>query len=135
MADVENITITNSFDVKDYRALNSIKKRAIRRATLEQSVKATIKGLMTDIYSKFFSASSPIASGSQYEVLDGQQLTSTVVLTVRVDDDTDKEIQYQLQNPIFGGFNIDGATEDFLGSEVDIMCTEIICLTDSAALN
>lgn len=135
MVDVESITITNSFDIKTYRTLNSIKKRAIRRATLEQSIRATIKGFMKEIYSKFWGSSSPISSGTEYTVTDGQQEDITVLLTCYRDDDPNKAYQFELVNPVFGSFNGDLPTEDFAGTEIDIMCTEMKLKAHTAAEN
>ncbi len=125
MVDVQDITINNAFTEKTFRALNSIKKRAIRRASLEQSVKCTIKGPMTDIYSLFFSSSSPISGGNEYEALDGQQLATTVYITCYKDDDATKAYQFQLQNATFMANNWTAPVEDYLSVEVDITCTEI----------
>jgi len=135
MADVSDVTISNGFDAKAYRALNSIKKRALRRATLEQSVSLTMFGIQKAVYESFFSSSSPIATGTQWTVKDGQQDDKVVLLTTYADDDLTKTFQYQLQNPLFGTNNANLPTEDFATTEVEIMCTEIIFITDTAAEN
>lgn len=135
MADLSNISISNSFEVKAIKSLNSIKKRTLRRANLEQSISATMIAIHTAIYKIFHSSSSPVSGGTEWTVKDGQQNSSTIWLTCRRDDDATKEIQYQLVNPIIATNNVNLPLEEFANTEVEIMCTEIILVTDTAAEN
>jgi hypothetical protein len=133
IVDVQDVTITNSFAAKDFRALNSIIKRAIKRATLDQSIKCTVVGYNSAIWSLFFSSSSPISGGNEYNVKDGQQNTTTCYLTVYRDDDSSKKLQFQVTNPVFTSNSINAPTEDFGKLELEIQCTEIKVDTATSA--
>lgn len=135
MADVSDVTINLKFDVKSYRTLNSIKKRAQRRATFDVSVTLTMFGIQTNIYEAFFSSSSPISDGIEYDVKDGQQNATPMVLTTYVDDDVTKPIQWQLVDPIFSTNNVNLATEDFGQMPVEIICKDILMDVATGALN
>jgi hypothetical protein len=135
MADVSDVTLNLKFDVKSYRTLNSIKKRAQRRATFDVSVSLTMFGIQTQVYQAFFSSSSPITDGVEYDVLDGQQTATAMILTTYVDDDPLKPIQWQLIDPIFSSNNVNLATEDFAQMPVEIMCKDILMDVATGALN
>lgn len=138
IADVSDVTVTNTFSAKDYRTLNSIIKRAIRRATLEQSVKFTIDGgKARQLYAVFFSASSVTSDpGKLYTVRDGQQNPApSVMVTCYEDDDTTKAYQYVLTNPVLTSHNVPLATEAFAKVEVEIMCTQLSLYVDDAVSN
>lgn len=133
IVDVQDVTINNGYTAKDFRALNSIIKRAIKRSTLEQSVTCTVVGISSSIYSLFFSASSPISGGNEYSVKDGQQNSTTCFLTVYRDDDSAKKLQFQITNPVFTNNSITQSTEDFASMSLEINCTQIKLATDTAA--
>lgn len=130
IADVGNITINMSFDVKNYRTLNSILKRAQRRATHEASVSCTVYGYHKKLYEIFFSQSSAVANGQDYDIKDGQQESLTVVLTAYEDEDTNKPVQFQLHDPIFSTHGVNQATEDFGQTSLEIMCIKITLFVD-----
>lgn len=136
--DISDITINQSFSPVELRTLNSIKKRALRRATLEQSASFTVQGQWTQLSKYFFSSSSPVSGGTEYSVLDGQQSAATVYITVNVDNDegtVDGQYQYQLVNPIFTTNNVSLTTEEFGNVAVDVMCKEIKLVEDTGAAN
>ena len=126
ITDVKDITVNSSFDVKAYRTLNSIKKRALRRATFEASVKCTIEGLAKEIYAIFYGTSSTFSGGTEYTVLDSSiQNVMTCSITCYRDADATKAYQYTLTNPVFSKFDVNTTTEDFVSVDVEIQCTDI----------
>jgi hypothetical protein len=136
--DVSDITVNQGFSTQDLRTLNSIKKRAIRRSTLEQSVSCTIQGQWSQLSKYFFSSSSPVSGGTEYEIYDGQQDDATIYLTVNVDNDdgtVSGQYQYQLTNPIISTNNDSLSTEAYGNKTVDIMCKEIKLVVDTGAEN
>ncbi len=136
--DVSDITVNQGFTMQDLRTLNSIKKRAIRRSSLEQSVSCTIQGQWTQVSKYFFSSSSPVSGGTEYEVYDGQQDDATIFLTVNVDNDdgtVSGQYQYQLTGPVLSTNNDSLATEAYGNKTVDIMCKEIKLVVDTGAEN
>lgn len=137
VTDISDITITCTFAAKDYRTLNSIVKRAIRRATLDQSVKFSMHGgSARKLYELFFSSSSPTSDpGQLYTVKDGQQNTQTVMITCYENDDTTKAYQYVLTNPVMTNHNWTLTTEDYEKCEVDFACTQLSMYVDTAVSN
>lgn len=137
VADVSNIVISSTFSAKDYRTLNSIKKRAIRRATLDQNIKFSIEGgSARKLYELFFSSSSPTNDpGQLYTVKDGQQIVQTVMVTCYENDDTTKAYQYVLSNPTMTSHTWNLSTEAFEKVDVEFMCTEITLYVDNAVSN
>lgn len=137
IADVSDVNITSSFDVKSYRTLNSIKKRALRRSGLEQSVTFTIEGgKAREVYSLFYSSSSAVASGKDYTVKDGQQNTTTGVwVTCYEADDTTKAYQYQLNSPVLGKMDTALSTDEFANVSVEIMCIDFTLYVDDTTSN
>lgn len=136
--DVSDITVNQGFTMQDLRTLNSIKKRAIRRSSLEQSVSCTIQGQWTQVSQYFFSSSSAVSGGTEYEVYDGQQDDATIFLTVNVDNDdgtVSGQYQYQLIGPVLSTNNDSLATEAYGNKTVDIMCKEIKLVVDTGAEN
>lgn len=136
--DVSDITINQGFTMQDLRTLNSIKKRAIRRSSLEQSVSLTVQGQWSQVSKYFFSSSSPVSGGMEYEVYDGQQDDAVAFLTVNVDNDdgtVSGQYQYQLVNPVISTNNDSLGTEDYGSKTVDIMCKEIKVVVDTGAEN
>lgn len=136
--DVSDITINQGFTIQDLRTLNSIKKRAIRRSTLEQNVSCTLQGEWSQVTKYFFSSSSPVSGGTEYTVYDGQQDDATIFLTVNVDNDEGTvtgQYQYQLTNPVISTNNSSLSTEAYANKTIDIMCTEIKLVVDTGAEN
>ena len=131
LADVSNVTVNMSFDVKSYRTLNSIFKRAQRRATHEASVSATVFGIKRTLLQTFFSSSSPVSDGVQFNMKDGQQNATQMLLTVYEDDDPTKPVQLQLDDPIISTNGVNLATEDFAQVPIEIMCIKISIFADN----
>jgi len=133
MVDVKDISLTLGYAVKDFFALNSIIKRAIRRSHFDGSIKCTIVGLQKDILQAFFSASSPIAAGTQYNVNDGQQNATTVFITLYENDDATKRFQFGLVNATISGMDTNLPLEDFANQAITIMFTNITEANDTTA--
>ena len=136
--DVSDITINQGFTMQDLRTLNSIKKRAIRRSSLEQSISCTVQGQWSDVTKYFFSSSSAVSGGTEYEVYDGQQDDAIAYLTVNLDNDdgtVSGQVQYQLVGPVVSTNNDTLGTEAFGSKSIDIMCKEIKVVVDSGAEN
>jgi len=136
--DVSDITINQGFTMQDLRTLNSIKKRAIRRSSLEQSLSCTVQGQWSQVSKYFFSSSSPVSGGTEYEVYDGQQDDATIFVTVNVDNDdgtVSGSYQYQLVGPVISTNNDALSTEGYGSKTIDIMCKEIKLVVDTGAEN
>jgi hypothetical protein len=123
--DLSDITLNVSFQEKSYYSLNSIFKRAIRRAHFEASVKFTTNSNVTQLQSIFYSASSPSGSDTIYTVKDGQQGVATALLTVYTDDTATRGFQYVLENPTVLDMSQNVKMEDYASTSITIACTKL----------
>lgn len=136
ITDISEITISSSFTLKDFRTLNSIKKRALRRATLDQTVACKLTGgKARAIYSLFYSSSSPVSGGTEFDVLDGQQTAAAVYITCYEDDNSSKAYQYQLVNPVLSKMDEANMTEEFSEVGLEFGCTDVVFIVDTAVSN
>lgn len=121
----KDIALTKTKEVKEFYALNSNIKRAIRVSHFNGSLKATIIGNISNFYALWFSASSPVSGGTEYTTFDGQQPAATCYLTAYANDDPTKIYQYQLINPVISAHNVTQPEGDFESVEIDIMFTDL----------
>lgn len=136
MIDISTISINATFDIKAIKALNTIKKRAQKRANFQVEASFTAVGNnITKINQLFFSSSSPVANGLDYTIKDGQQDSTTMYITCYIDDDTTKPIQYQLSNAIISSNGNTLATEEFDEQQFTVMATDMVLFEDSDAAN
>lgn len=136
--DVTDVTINQALTLKELRSLGSLKPRQLMRTTLTESLSCTVKGGWSEISQYFFSSSSAVSGGTQYSVLDGQQTSATIFLTVTVANNAGTisgTYQYQLVNPIITKNNVSLKTDDYGETAIDIACTEIVLVVDSGAEN
>jgi sporulation protein YlmC with PRC-barrel domain len=126
LTEVQDITVNPTFDIKELKAIGTIKLRAIRRANFKIEVTFNIKTFSTAINKLFYSASSPSASGTDYTVKDGQQTASTgFYITGYDNDDVTHARQFQIANPIISVNNNSQAIEDFNGYAVTVIGTDV----------
>lgn len=137
VTEVSNVTSNVSFDVKETRPLNTIKATKNRRSNLTVEVTFEVDaGMYKELVRTFFGASSTVASGSQFTIKDGQQLSSSVYITGYENDNTGATTttQYQLVNPILAQHNDTRASQEFGTVGVTINCTDIELFMGSATV-
>jgi hypothetical protein len=127
-ADIENVSLSKSFENKSRYSLNSIKIRNQRRSNLSFEVTFSVKADTTEIKKLFYSSSS-VVSGTEtvYSVLDGQQVnTDSWLLTVYEDDAKTKARQIELIRPLVLSMNDTMASQEYVSTEITTAVEDII---------
>lgn len=128
LIDIQDISIDQKFAEKNFRALNSIFKRAIRRATYDCAIKFTAVTNAVALQGIFYSSSSPDGSDTVYQVRDGQQnpAPSQFMITVYTNEAKTTGYQFTLENPTILEMNSKLGTEEFAMTEVVVACTKLL---------
>lgn len=129
--DLQDITISISHSVKRLNRLNSIIFGAIKRFAYTISLDSKAKAFSPKLFGFTLGSSSADGTGTMYQELDGQYTTTlNPILTVYVNDDTTKTIQYQLTDAIIteapGAFTM----EDYGGQNLKIEARTMTIYTD-----
>lgn len=136
VGEIQDVVINNAFTEKNYWSINSIIKRKIRRSNLVQSVSFNITGgMFRQLTATFFGASSPVGSGLEYNVFDGQQTSVPLLITAYEDDTTTKAYQITVVNPVMISNNWTLASQEFETVSVEFAATEIKVYQDPATAN
>ena len=122
---IQDISVNLGFDVKDLKALNSIKKQTNRRANFVVECTFNAAGNQSLMSGLFFSSSSPSGSGTDYTIKDGQQAATTFYVTGHVDDDPTKAIQFQIANAIISKNDHSKAMEAFEMVSYTVVGTDV----------
>lgn len=127
LIDIQDISLDQKFAEKNFRALNSIFKRAIRRSTYDCAIKFTAVTDSTVLQGIFYSSSSPDGSDVVYSVRDGQQnpAPSQFMITVYTDEAKTKGYQFTLDTPVVLEMNKKLGTEEFAMTEVVVACIKL----------
>lgn len=133
--DVQDIGITLSFDAKELKAINSIKIRALKRANFKVEASFNVASHHTKLLQLLASASSAVANGLSYSIKDGQQDSTSFIITGFVDDDVTKPIQYQFTGAILTVGNVTKSVEGFEMRACTVVATDVEIFEDSEAAN
>ena len=114
LVDVENITVEITFTEKELRRLNSIKMASHKRGTFKCGLKAKVKAMSKQALTAIMGTAAVDGAGTLITVKDGQYTALlNPVLTIYVDDDVAKPIQFQFTDAIIDSAPITAALEDY----------------------
>src|SRR6266702_6752783 len=100
---LQDITITAGFTLKEIRALGTIKMVvAPKRTQWKPSAKFKAKSVNQQLLGFLWGSSTVDSTGWDYNLIDGQVVLSSVVVTAYTNDDATKIMQYAFINAVFG---------------------------------
>lgn len=119
VAAIDDITITLAFSQKELYALGSIiQVVAPKRHGFKPSAKFKVKSMNKELYGFFLGSSSPDGSGSDYTVLDGQNVLTRASIKCIINDVSTQIVEFQFSNAILAG-NLQAALKTENHAEVD----------------
>ncbi len=126
LVDVENITVEITFAEKELRRLNSIKMASHKRATFKCGLRARVKAMSKEVFTKIMGTIATDGSGSLISVTDGQYTaTLNPVLTVYVDDNVAKPIQFQFSDAFITTSPVTAALEEYGVIDIDLVARDV----------
>jgi hypothetical protein len=126
IGDVQDVTINLAKTEKNYYALGSKVKRAVRTSNVDSNGTFNLTGaLYRELIKNWFSSSSPVSGGLKYTVKDGKEDAMTVVITTYEDDDTDKWIQYEFVGAVLLNHSLTLTQQEFASVQCEIACETI----------
>ena len=124
LTDVENIAITEGWTEKNFRALNTHFKKALRRGEYNAELTFTMRGDST-LLNQYFYSSESVVSGTEklYDPFDGQQDSLTgLTFTCYENDSKNTGYQFTVDTPVILSLNPTFGVEDYVSTEVTLAC-------------
>jgi hypothetical protein len=128
LVDVMSVAKNEALSEQAFFALNSIKKRAIRRSNYEVTLTMTVRSASDTLLGYYYSSSS-VVSGTEkvYTMKDGQQdAIDPWLLTLYTNAAETAGFQYELQNPTILSHNLTASTQEYSEWEVEVACTDLV---------
>jgi len=135
VATLQDITITAGFTLKEIRALGTIKMVvAPKRTQWKPSAKFKAKSINQQLIGFLWGSSTPDSSGWDYNLVDGQVVLSSVVITAYSNDDVTKIFQYQFVNAVFGTASINYKMDDAAELDMEIQSQDLTPVTNFSGI-
>lgn len=131
VATLQDITITAGFTLKEIRALGTIKMVvAPKRTNWKPSAKFKAKSVNQQLIGFLWGSSTVDSTGWDYNLVDGQVVLASVIITAYTNDDVTKIFQYQFVNAVFGTATIGYKMDDAAEVDMEIQSQDLIPVTN-----
>lgn len=135
VATLQDITITAGFTLKEIRQLGSIKMAvAPKRVDWKPSAKFKAKSINQQLLGFLWGSSTVDSTGWDYNLVDGQVVLASVVITAYTNDDSTKHMQFQFTNAVFGTATIGYKMADAAELDMEIQAQDLMPVTDYQGL-
>lgn len=131
VATLQDISISAGFTLKEIRALGTIKMVvAPKRTNWKPSAKFKAKSINQQLIGYLWGSSTVDSTGWDYNVVDGQVVLSSVVITAYANDDATKIMQYQFTNAVFGTGTVNYKMDDAAEFDMEIQAQDLMPVTN-----
>jgi len=136
VATLQDITITAGFTLKEIRALGTIKMVvAPKRTEWKPGAKFKAMSVNQGLLGFLWGSSTVDSTGWDFNVVDGQVVLASVIITAYTNDAVSNIMQFQFVNSVFGtgtvGYKMDGAAE----FDLEIMSQDLTTVTNYTTLS
>lgn len=126
LIDITDITLSQSFARKSFRALNSRLERALRRGEYEGSASFTAHNASPALFAAFYGDSTvQSATETDFSIKDANQEAKTCIMTAYYNEDTSIGEQFTLETPVILSINKSKSTDSFASYEIELAFTRV----------
>lgn len=135
VATLQDITITAGFSLKEIRALGTIKMVvAPKRTQWKPSAKFKAKSVNQQLLGFLWGSSTVDSTGWDYNLIDGQVVLTSVIVTAFTNDLASNVMQYQFTNAVFGTGTVGYKMDDAAEFDLEIQSQDLIPVTNYTGL-
>lgn len=128
IGEIQDITGNASKTEKNFYALGSKIKRAVRTSNFDMNISFNIQGaLFRELIKTWFSSSSAVSTGLTYTPLDGIENAMSMSITAYENDDTNKWVQINVVGAVLLNHSITLASQEFITIPVEVACEYFTC--------